>query len=159
MTSLRLAATALLFAAISCGDATGPKRLTGDLEAARDRWRAQNLHTYAFQLQRSCFCVNTHRLFVAVVNDAVTGVLDLDTGEFVDIRLGETVDGLFTFIQDAIDRHAELIRATYDPAQGVPTAIDYDGAARIADDEISFRITNVHPIEPQTNVGALLVLH
>jgi hypothetical protein len=153
MRSLRFAATALLFAAISCGDATGPSRSTADLERARSRWRAQNLHTYAFELRRNCFCANTDRLYVAVVSDAVVEVLDLDTGQFVDVQLGETVDELFTFIQNAIDRPAYLIRAEYDPAQGVPTSIDYDGAAQIADDEMSIRVTNVHPIEPQTNVA------
>jgi hypothetical protein len=150
MKPLRLAATALLFAAISCGDATGPTHSTADLDAARQRWHARNLHTYAFELQRSCFCANTHRLFVAVVDDAVTGVLDLDTGEWVDAQLGETVDELFTFIQNATDRHASLMRAEYDPEQGFPTAIDYDGAAQIADDEVSYRVSNVHPITPQT---------
>jgi len=81
-----------------------------------------------------------------VLSDTVAGVLDLDTTESVDRRLGETIDGLFSFIQSAIDRPAQLIRAQYDVAKGFPTEIDYDGAAQIADDEISFRISDVHPI-------------
>jgi hypothetical protein len=81
-----------------------------------------------------------------VVNDAVAGVLDLETGDTVDQRLGVTVDDLFTFIQGAIDHHAELIRAKYDATQGFPTEIDYDGAAQVADDEISYRVSNVHPV-------------
>jgi hypothetical protein len=44
-----------------------------------------------------------------------------------------------------------LIRAEYDAAQGFPAAIDFDGKAEIADDEISFRISDVHPITPQTS--------
>jgi hypothetical protein len=42
-----------------------------------------------------------------------------------------------------------LIRAEYDSLKGFPTAIDHDGAASIADDEISFRASDVHPISPQ----------
>ena len=79
---------------MSCREAVGPERQTADLEAAHRLWQAQNLHTYAFTLQRSCFC------------------------------------------------------AEYDDAKGLPTAIDYDGAAEIADDEISYRVSDVHPVSP-----------
>jgi hypothetical protein len=148
MNPIRLVGLALLVVAISCNDAIGPGHQATDLEAARQRWREQNLHTYAFTIQRSCFCANDHRLYVLVLNDAVAGVLDFETGEMVDRQLGETVDGLFTFIQNAIDRPAKLIRAEYDVAKGFPTEIDYDGAAQIADDEIFYRISDVHPVTP-----------
>lgn len=146
MNPLRLAGVTLLGLAISCSDASAPGQHGTDLEAARQQWRTQNLHTYAFTIQRSCFCANTHPLYVVVVSDTVAGVLDVTTGAQIDRQLGETVDGLFAFIQSAIDRPAKLIRATYDPARGFPTEIDYDGAAQIADDEIFFRVSDVHPI-------------
>jgi len=151
MNAIRLAALVSLAATISCRDATGPhpSREVTALAAARQRWRSQNLHTYAFVIQRSCFCGNVHPLFVVVQSDTVAAVLDFVTFEGVDRSLGETVDGLFTFIQNAIDRPAELIRAEYDATKGFPTTIDYDGAAQIADDEIFFRISDVHPISPQ----------
>ena len=65
-------------------------------------------------------------------------------------HVGETVDGLFTVIQNAVDRRAQLIRAEYDTVKGFPTEIDYDGAAQIADDEVFYRITDVHPIAPRS---------
>lgn len=148
MNPVRFVCLALIVGAVSCGDAVGPHRGTADLDAARQRWHAQDLHTYAFTLQRSCFCVNVHPLFVVVLSDTVAGVLDLETAATVDRGLGETVDGLFAFIQDAIDRKAERIDAKYDAAKGFPTEIDYDGSATIADDEISFRASDVHPIAP-----------
>ena len=146
----RLAALALLVLGMACSDATGPgpERPVTDLAAARERWRAQDLHTYAFILQRSCFCVNIHPLYVVVLSDTVAGVLDFETFEPVDHQFGETVDGLFTIIQNAIDKPAQLIRAEYDATRGFPTEIDYDGAAQIADDEIFYRISDVHPISP-----------
>lgn len=148
MNRMRLAGLALLVCAVSCRDTTGPERRPTDFEAAHQRWRAQNLHTYAFTLQRGCFCANVHRLYVLVLSDTVAGVLDLETATTVDRQLGETVEGLFTFIQNAIDRPAQLIRAQYDAARGFPTEIDYDGAATIADDEISYRVSDVHTIPP-----------
>jgi|SRR5215831_6813647 len=148
MNTARFAGLALLAVAASCRDTVAPEPKTSDLDKAHQLWRAQNLHTYAFTLQRSCFCANTHRLFVFVASDTVAGVLDLETLESVDPHLGQTVDDLFAFIQDAIDRPAQLIHAEYDAAKGFPTVIDYDGAAQIADDEISFRASDVHPISP-----------
>jgi hypothetical protein len=145
---MRLAGLALLVVAMSCRDAVGPERQITNLEAARRQWRAQNLHTYAFTLQRTCFCANVHPLYVLVLSDTVAGVLDFETGTMVDRQFGETVEGLFTFVQNAIDRPAQLIRVKYDAAKGFPTEIDYDGEARIADDEIVYRVTDVHPVPP-----------
>jgi len=164
MNSKRLLSAALLMVAAACSDAASPlTKTTGpvtELEAARQLWKAQQLHTYAFLLQRSCFCGNTHPLFVVVVNDKVAGVLDFQTTESVDPKLGETVDDLFTFIQTAIDRPARLIRANYDAAKGFPTEIDYDGAAQIADDEIFYKISDVHPIAPPPGTSLMdLVRH
>jgi hypothetical protein len=149
MTPIRFAGLAALAVAISCSDATGPGHQPTDLEAARQLWRAQNLHTYAFTVQRICFCGNVHRLYVLVLSDTVAGVLDLETGATVDQQLGETVEDLFTFVQNAIDDHAQMIRAEYDAAKGFPTEIDYDGEAQVADDEISFRVSGVHTVPPR----------
>jgi hypothetical protein len=143
---MRLTGLALLVVAMSCRDAVGPERQVTELEAAHRRWQAQNLHTYAFTLQRTCFCGTVHPLYVLVLSDTVAGAIDLETGTVLDRRSGETVEDLFTFVQNAIDRPARLIRAEYDAAKGFPTEIDYDGAAQIADDEIFFRVSNVHPI-------------
>jgi hypothetical protein len=148
MNPLRFAGLASLAVAISCSDATAPGHQPTDLDAAHQLWRAQSLHTYAFTIQRSCFCANVHPLYVFVLSDTVAGVLDLQTGEAVDRQLGATVEDLFTFVQNAIDGHAQMIRAEYDAVKGFPTEIDYDGAAQIADDEISFRVSDVHPVTP-----------
>ena len=139
----------MLVVAMSCSDATGPGHQTRDLEAAHRQWRAQNLHTYAFTVQHSCFCGNVHPLYVLVLSDTVAGVLDLETATTVDRQLGSTVEGLFTFVQGAIDNRARLLRVEYDPAKGFPTEIDYDGAANIADDEIFIRASDVHLIPPR----------
>lgn len=152
MQSTGFTRTALLFLAIACSDGTGPElRQISDFERAHKRWQAQNLHTYAFTLQRACFCANVHPLYVLVLNDAVAGAFDLDTAKWVEPALGETVEDVFTFVQHAIEHHARLIRAKYDPAQGFPTEIDYDGSAQVADDEVSYHVSDVHPVTPQVS--------
>jgi hypothetical protein len=149
MNPIRIAAIALLSLGVSCSDATSPRPQTAELEAARLRWRAQNLHTYAAVIQRGCFCGNVNPLYVAVVNDAVAGVLDLETGEAVDTRLGETIDDLFDFVEGAIEGHAATIRAEFDPGRGFPTMIEFDGRVAIADDEIVYHVSDVHAIPPR----------
>jgi hypothetical protein len=150
MKPTRLAPLVLLVAAMSCSDAVSPTRKTiTDLESARQLWHQQNLHTYAYTIQSSCFCVNVHPRYVFVLNDKVAGVLDLETLAPLDKDLyGGTIEDLFTFVQKAVDQHAETIRAQYDATKGFPTAIDYDGAAQIADDEVSIRVSDVHPVSP-----------
>ena len=150
----RLAGLAVLVLAISCSDSTGPLRKRVDLNAARQRWQSQNLHTYAFTVQRSCFCPNVDPLYVVVLSDTVAGVLDVATGEQVDRRFGVTVEDLFTFIKNALDGSAHVIRAEYDAAKGFPTEIDYDGGALIADDEVSYRVSDVHSVPPSTSLRA-----
>lgn len=147
MKPIPVAALALLAVVVSCSDAVGPTRKTRELDVARQRWHAQDLHTYAFTVQRSCFCGNVHPLFVIVVSDTVAGVFDLEDGfKQVDSHLGETIEELFTFIQQAIDKPAEKIDVVYDPTRGFPVQVDYDGSAQIADDEIFYRVSDVHPI-------------
>jgi len=148
MRHTRLAVLALAVAAISCTDATAPRPRLADLQAARLRWRAQNLHTYAVVIQHSCFCGYVNPLYTFVLNDTVAGVMDLQTGASLDPKFSESVDDLFDFIEGAINRQAAVIRAEFDPERGFPTTIEYDGAAGIADDEIFYRITDVHPVTP-----------
>src|SRR4051794_15668320 len=101
MRSIRLAGLALLAAVLSCRDATGPRAQIAQLDAARKVWQAQELHDYALTIQRNCFCDNTRPLYVLVLSDTVAGAFDLETGAWVDRRLGLTVDGLFDFVDYA----------------------------------------------------------
>ena len=143
-----LLGVALLVVVASCRDAVGPRQQIAELDAAQRHWRAQNLHTYAFTLQHTCFCGNVHPIYVVVLSDTVAGALDLQTGTAVDPRLGGTIDDLFAFVHNAIDQRAALIRVEYDGAKGFPTTIDYDGSAQIADDETFIRASDVHMISP-----------
>ena len=157
MNRWRLAALAVLAVTMSCRDTTAP---IFDLATARARWHAQNLHTYEFTLQRSCFCM-TDPLHVTVANDTVSDVLDLKTGASITRQAGQTVEDLFAFIQSAIDNHAHVIHAEFDASKGFPISIDYDGSAQAADDEVSIRVSDLHPLlaEPLANAEAWSAAH
>ena len=50
---------------------------------------------------------------------------------------------LFDFIDHGITNHAVVLRVTYDPTLGYPREIVYDGATNIADDEVTYTVSNV----------------
>ena len=56
------------------------------------------------------------------------------------------VEGLFDLVQDAIDRNAARLEATFDPATGFPGsfAADYDLA--VADEELAFTAGGLWPV-------------
>lgn len=139
-----------LAAVASCSDLSGPvNEQTADLNAARARWKSQNLHTYGATLQTLCFCANTDRLLVVVVNDAVVGAFDLDAGQYVDLARAKSVDQLFDTIQDAIAQRAAQLTVQYDATAGFPSQTNIDYKASVADDEVTYAMSNVHPITPQ----------
>jgi hypothetical protein len=140
MMRLRAFAAALFVFAAGCGDVLSPG---SELGVARQRWKAQNLHSYSFTLQRSCFCPSVQPLRVTVVGDSVVSVIDPATNKPVDLRSGETIDGLFRFIENAIARKAAVLEVQYDAVAGFPTRINYDGSFRVADDELTYTASNV----------------
>lgn len=116
-----------------------------DLEIARARWLAQRPGQYAFNARKACFCAVVGEVRVYVDGDSVIGVVGLPDAQPIDTRNYESIEQLFDFIDRAITNHAAVIRATYDPVLGYPTSIEYDGAANIADDEVSYTLTDVKP--------------
>jgi hypothetical protein len=143
MMRLRALALALFPLAAGCSDVLSPGSGLTELAAARQRWNGQNLQSYSFTLQRSCFCVNVQPLRVTVIGDAVVSVVDPATNKPVDLRSGETIDGLFRFIENAIATKAAVLEVRYDAVAGFPTHINFDGSFRVADDELTYTASNV----------------
>jgi hypothetical protein len=50
-----------------------------------------------------------------------------------------TVEGLFDYIQAAIDKKAHAVNVVYDAELGYPTSIEVDYIERAVDDEIRFK--------------------
>jgi hypothetical protein len=129
----RLALIALLALAGSCSDSLSPTGKQAELSAARQRWTSK----YRFTMRRLCFCINTNPLEVSVAHGNVVQVYDQTQKNTVDVKLGQTVDQLFDFVDGAIRAGAATIEVTYDPVLGFPTLITYDGSVTIADDELT----------------------
>lgn len=140
MTRRSLGFLTLLLTAAACEAPTAPG--DGDsLALARAKWRAQGGESYSFVLNRSCFCVLGGRtMTVTVRSGGVVAAEFLETGSAVDQALltyVSTVPDLFDLIQDALDRKAAYLSATYDPIYGYPTRIEIDYSSNAVDDELA----------------------
>lgn len=139
---MRLLAFAAVLGLAACRDGTGVGIPAVDLRVAHQRWSAEGIHDYSFQLQRSCECLGTNPLLVTVFGDTVYAVQDLTHNESVDRKLGLTVEGLFAVIDDAIQRGTP-VEATYDSRLGYPIQIIYDGPALPVDGGIVYTASNL----------------
>ena len=144
MTAVWGVAGALLAFALAgaCSDALGPD--ASELAAARARWERSGTTSYEYRLQRACFCglEFLRPVRVTVEAGAVVAAVFADTGEPVRTPLSdvETIDDLFDEIQDAIDREAFRIDATYDPDLGFPVDVAIDFEEWTIDEEMAFSV-------------------
>ncbi len=102
-------------------------------------------------LQRLCFCGGgTAPAEVVVRNGQRVSVTIVETGEPVPAQFASlylTVDELFDFVEDAIDRKAHRIDVEYDPDLGVPIEISIDYEENVIDEEMAFRASSFTPLE------------
>jgi hypothetical protein len=121
------------------------------LDAARAVWRAQERGDYTFVLQRSCFCGGgTEPAVVTVEGGERVSVTVVQTGEPVPAEFAQyylTVDELFDFIEDAIDRKAHRITVEYDRDVGYPVHIFIDYEENTIDEEMGFDASAFEPRE------------
>src|SRR5689334_6025109 len=113
----RLFGAVLATAAIAgCGGGSGspvPAGPQADLARSRAIWRGHNLRSYRFTLQLGCFCApsSIQPVVVEVRNGAPTSVTTL-SGDTVDPAIFasyETVDKLFTAIQNTLDARGRVV--------------------------------------------------
>lgn len=152
MRALAAFALGLCLVAMDCDEATGPgAELRDQLEAARERWAAQGYDEYALELQRDCFCGETHRgpVIVRVRFHEIVERVYQASGQPVPPDVAAffpDVEGLFAFLEDALDRDPAQARAEFHPVYGYPTTIWIDYQANVADEEQGFTTISVSPL-------------
>jgi hypothetical protein len=129
---------------IACSDPLGPEQ--DELGKARARWEAHGVQFYGFTFQRGCFCppAITRPVRIEVWDGVVVSAVDPDTGDPLDPPQEgfPTIDDLFDEIQEAIDREADEIQASYDEDFGYPVNVFVDWITNAIDDEMSFQVTD-----------------
>src|SRR3954470_11169357 len=99
MKRFRFVAAMCVVGLAGCTDLFAPNSRQSRLEENRDRWAAQNMTRYEFTLRRLCFCGFTDPLRISVSNGTVVAVTQISTGKPLDPNLGESIEGLFDFIE------------------------------------------------------------
>lgn len=139
-------ALVLLSLAWGCADA-GPDvgGLADEVAEHRRMWESSRPATYAFELERLCFCGTEARgpVRLTVEGDVVVTRVYSDSGTEVPEEYAEifpTVDGLFDILDDALRRGAEQVDVTWDATSGAPTYFFIDYSRNVADEEVGYHI-------------------
>jgi hypothetical protein len=132
--------------------------IQADLDTHRQAWQSLNIDQYTYHLQRICFCQDPYTSpgIVHVSNGEITSVEHALTGDPLPVEIFLTADALFTEIEKGIEAHADNIVVEYDPSFGYPTALDIDFLTELADEEVSFRASELVVI-PEPSCRALLL--
>ena len=126
--------------------------LRGEIIAQREKWAAQRIENYQLTFSRVCFCApeGAGLVVLSVLEDEPVEWLYFLSGDPVAPEwqpVFPTVHGLFDFLEDAIDRGAERIDATFDPDLGLPTSVRVDYRIAAADEEIGYEVEKLLPID------------
>jgi hypothetical protein len=119
--------------------------LRAELSAQRERWTVQRIEDYQLTFSRSCFCApeGAGPVVLTVLEGQPVEWLYFLSGDEVETEwqaVFPPVDGLFDFLENAIDRSADAIDVTFDPELGLPTSVVVDYREGLADEEIAYEV-------------------
>jgi hypothetical protein len=122
--------------------------LRADLRVRRERWAAQRILDYQLTMSRSCFCSpeGAGLVVLTVLEGEPTRWQYFLSGDPIAPEwrgVFPVVEGLFDFIEDAIDRGAESIEVRYDEDLGLPTTIRIDYRLAAVDEEIAYEVEKI----------------
>jgi hypothetical protein len=123
-----------------------------EIAAQRVKWATQRIDDYQLTFSRTCFCAPEGAGLVVLT------VLAGEPVEWLYFLSGDpvapewqavfpTVEGLFDFLDDAVDRGAEEIEVVFDPDLGLPTSVRVDYRLAAADEEIGYEVEKLLPID------------
>lgn len=112
-----------------------PDQVRADLDAARERWAAENWTSYRYTYAPSCFC-DQAELTVEVIDGRL---VDQD-----DVDRARTVEGWFDEIDAAIGTAVD-VRVTYDDS-GAPSSLYVDVDETMADEEFGYELVDIEPV-------------
>ncbi|HJU87581.1 MAG TPA: DUF6174 domain-containing protein [Gemmatimonadota bacterium] len=130
-------------------------QIRAEIAAQRGKWAAQRIDDYQLTFSRTCFCAPEGAGLVVLTVRAGEPVewLYFLSGDPVAPEwraVFPTVDGLFDFLDDAVDRGAEGIDVAFDPDFGLPTTVRVDYRLAAADEEIGYDVEKLVPTDGPT---------
>lgn len=137
----KLFAVLLTFAASCSGDPIAPNR--GALDSARQIWELHGNSSYQFTIKMDCFCAVNGAIRATVVNDSTISATVIATGQSIEPGSVPGIKKLFDFIDQGLAQNAAVLDVAYDPTLGFPAKIVYVGSYSIADDGITYTVSDV----------------
>ncbi len=120
-----------------------------DLVRARARWNVNGVTDYDVLARAICFCGHGGTdVRVEVRNGHVVSATVVATGQVLtgaEAGPYRTVEQLFDVIENAVDRDAHRIDATYDAQYGYPVHFFIDYSRNAADEEFGYEIVQFTP--------------
>jgi hypothetical protein len=113
------------------------------------KWKAASANgNYDYTVQFGGFTAPEYRrpITVSVNNGQVSNMTYADTGEAVSADRQVSVPSmsdLFQELRDAYKNNAAQVNVTYDPTYGYPSSMYIDRSATMADEEVSYSVSNV----------------
>ncbi len=135
------------------------EQLRRDFDDAMFRWYSNGLQNYEFVYRLQCFCHPDETAPVRITVEAgqVVSVVDVGTGED---RTGNysSVQGLFGWISQRLERNPEYAVLEFDLETGYPTKVQFDYIVNMYDDEEAFFIEDLKPLNVHTELQEKLDL-
>jgi len=127
-------------------DDSGNAAMLKSLNDNLAKWNNAGLNNYLINSKRICFCASVEEVIVNVEEGMVKDARYLSSGEYLTIEELQhvySVNEYFEIIREAINQQANVLRVDYDNDLGFPGNIYIDYDAAIADDEITYEISNL----------------
>ena len=138
------ACASLFLFALLAGTAQADTR-RDEFSAALQKWQAAGIHDYSFTLNQSCFCIGIQPVRITVRRGIAQRARNLQDGTEVSAEaLGKlpSLDGIFQKIAAAYAKPADHITLTLNKDYGYPERVYIDYVEMMADEELSYTISD-----------------
>lgn len=147
-----LIAAAAVAALAFSGVLDGAPAVENSPETPQALWESQEVNSYRYTLQVSCFCIVevTRPVTIEIQNGEVASITYVEDGTAADPQLFElynSIDKLFAIINNAESQDPARLDVTYDETYGVPLLVDIDISEQMADEEIYFTVSDFEVIQ------------
>lgn len=145
-----LAGTLLLIPS-GCGSGGGTIGAVDNVATARNLWTRKRPASYRYQLRLLVFGppTVTEPVLVEVRNHIPVSITPVTPGRAIEeaafVRY-DTVEELLGVVEEAVERPAEQLNATFDTRYGYPKEVNIDYSRQMADEEIRFHVTDFQPL-------------